>query len=127
MNKLIVLGFCLTLALFNSGCKYENEETLYGVCDTTNVTYDKVIKPILTGNCTNCHNSSNPGGDYNLTSFADDVDGNYGVQSSVSNGSLYGTISYTGTFSHMPKGGSQLDICTINKVKAWIDRGALNN
>ncbi|MFM7016560.1 MAG: hypothetical protein ACKOX3_09560 [Bacteroidota bacterium] len=127
MNKLIILGCCFIFVFLNSGCKYENEETLYGVCDTTNATYDKVVKPILVGNCTSCHNASNPGGGYNLSSYQDDVDGNLGVQSSALNGGLYGTISYDPNHSPMPKGKSKLDDCSINKVKAWVDRGALNN
>lgn len=126
--KHIVLVFGLLLTSFYfSGCKYENEETLYGVCDTTNATYDQVVKPILVGNCNSCHNSSNPGGGYNFTSYDDDVDGNLGVHSSALNGSLYGTIAWSTNFSQMPKGKSKLDDCSINKVKAWIDRGALNN
>jgi hypothetical protein len=27
----------------------------------------------------------------------------------------------------MPKGGSKLDACTINKLNAWITKGATNN
>ncbi len=96
-------------------------------CDTTNVTYTATIKPILQNYCLGCHNATSSGGGYNLTNYADDVNGNLGVQSSALNGSLSGSVHYTGTWSHMPKGGSQLPACELTKIRIWVDSGAPNN
>lgn len=96
-------------------------------CDTTNVTYNGTIKPLLQTYCTGCHSTSSPGGGYNLTNYADDAVGNFGVQSSALNGSLKGSVFYTGTYSHMPKGGSQLSTCDLTKIRIWVDAGAPNN
>ncbi len=96
-------------------------------CDTTNATYNGTIKPLLQNNCTGCHNASSAGGGYNLTNYANDVNGKLGVQSSALNGSLSGSVNYTGTWSHMPKGGSQLPACELTKIRIWVDAGAPNN
>jgi hypothetical protein len=96
-------------------------------CDTTNVTYNGTIKPLLQNSCTGCHNTSSPGGGYNLTNYADDAVGNFGVQSSALNGSLSGSVNYTGTWSHMPKGGSKLPQCQLDQIRIWVDAGAPNN
>jgi hypothetical protein len=110
----VVLISCLT-----TGCYYDNEEYLYGTCDTTSVTFSQDIKPILDANCINCHS----GGAINLTTYD-------GVKAKVSDSTLYKSISYSysgaNSSKNMPSSG-KLDDCSINKVKAWIDEGALNN
>ena len=70
--------------------------------------------------CTGCHNSAAPQGNINLDSYQN-------VAQYVKTGSLYGSITYNPTYSAMPKGGNKLDQCDIDKVKAWIDAGALND
>ena len=111
--------FILTIASLSTGCYYDNEEYLYGTCDTTNVTFTKDIKPIMDANCINCHSS----GAINLTTYE-------GVKAKVSDSTLYKSISYSysgaSSSKNMPSAG-KLDDCSINKVKAWIDEGAINN
>lgn len=96
-------------------------------CDTTNITYNGTVKPLLQNKCTGCHNASSAGGGYNLTNYADDAVGNMGVQSSALNGSLAGSVNYTGSWSNMPKGGSKLPSCELSKIRIWVDAGAPNN
>jgi hypothetical protein len=113
--------FCLVVAL-SSGCYYDNEEYLYptaGLCDTANTTFS-TVNTILQNNCVGCHSTGNAGGGYDLSNYT-------GVKVSADDGSLYATITWASGHSPMPKNGSKLDACSINKVKAWIDRGALNN
>lgn len=111
--------------LFGTGCYYDNEEELYppgiGVtCDTVAVSYATVVQPILQTNCYNCHAQGSSSGNVSL--------GNYqNVLVYVNNGSLYGAIAHLSGFSPMPKGGNQLLSCDINKIKSWIDAGALDN
>jgi hypothetical protein len=50
-----------------------------------------------------------------------------GVSTWVTNGRLLNSMLHNGQASPMPKGGSKLDACTINKVSSWITKGAANN
>ena len=96
-------------------------------CDTTNVTFTNTIKPILQNYCTGCHNTTSPGGGYNLTNYTDDAVGNFGVQSSALDGSLSGSVHHTAPWSPMPKGGNQIPQCQQDQIRIWVDAGAPNN
>lgn len=103
----------------STGCYYDNEEYLYGTCDTSSVSFSKDIKPIMDANCINCHS----GGSIDLTNYN-------GVKAKVTDSTLYKSISYSysgaNSSKNMPSAG-KLDDCSIKKVKAWIDQGAINN
>jgi hypothetical protein len=123
MKKLIILSLVVL-----SACYYDNEEELYpgGTdCDTTNVTYSASVLPVIESSCTGCHSGSSPSGGILLTDHAtisaagNIAEGQYG--------SLYGVISHHPGNSPMPKNGTQLSDCTIQKIKAWIDQGTPNN
>lgn len=90
-------------------------------CDTTNVTFSSTVKPILQANCLGCHTGST---DYNTHVPLDTYSG---VQTVALDGRLYSSISHTGYVVPMPYGGGMLQDCDINQIKAWIDKGALNN
>jgi cytochrome c5 len=119
MKIVFPILFFLAVGSLTSGCYYDNEEYLYGTCDTTSVTFSRDIKPIMDANCINCHSS----GAINLTTYE-------GVKAKVSDSTLYKSISYSysgaSSSKNMPSAG-KLDDCSINKVKAWIDEGAINN
>ena len=91
-----------------------------GNCDVNNVTYSGTIKPLLENNCIGCHGGSTPQGGINLSTHTS-------VQILAKNGRLHGTISWAPGYSPMPLGGQKLSQCNIDKVKAWVDAGALNN
>jgi ribosomal protein S16 len=44
----------------------------------------------------------------------------------INNGKLIPAIDHTGPYQ-MPKGGSMLSDCAIEKIKKWISNGAQNN
>jgi len=120
---LLISGFLFLL----TGCYYDNEETLYPqtgtACDTTNVTYTATVKPILQSSCLGCHSTAaapGSGNNIRLENFND-------LKTYVTNGKLYGAISHSAGYSPMPKGGGKPDNCTLQKIKKWIDDGALNN
>jgi len=122
MNKLKVAFIICVIAI--SGCYYDRESLLYpqsGVCNTSNSTYSLVVQPALqTYGCVGCHSGSAPSGNILLNSYA-------AVKTYVQNGKLYGSITHSAGYSAMPQGGNKMTTCEINKVKAWIDAGALNN
>lgn len=90
-------------------------------CNTANMSYANDIQPIISGNCTgSCHNANNPTGNRILTTYS-------GVVDAIDNGKLVGVISHSAGYPPMPQGGAKLSDCSINKIKAWIEQGALNN
>lgn len=91
-----------------------------GQCDTTNVTYSGFVAPLLTTYCVGCHSGGAPSGNILLNSHA-------GVQTVALNGRLAGAITWANGYQPMPRGSGKLSECNINKIKAWINNGALNN
>jgi hypothetical protein len=121
MKKNIYLIAALAIVL--GGCYYDSEDVLYpsGPCSTADVTYSNTVLPALQSNgCIGCHTGSAPSGNISLDSYAN-------VKAQALNGKLYGSINFMAGYSAMPKGGSKMNNCTISKIKAWVDAGALNN
>jgi len=114
--KKVVSGLVgLFLLILIHSCFYDNEEALYpqlsSQCDTSNVTYTNSISTIMSSYCTNCHGAGASGG-LDLRT--------YELVKANAN-TIYGSINHDNGFVAMPKGGSQLDDCTLLKVKAWIN------
>lgn len=87
-------------------------------CDTTNVTYANFVRGVMETNCTGCHTGA---GAYNNNV---DLSTQAGVKAvALDNNRLMSAIDHSGQFD-MPKGGQKLDDCTIDKIRAWIRRGA---
>ncbi len=78
------------------------------------------IVPILQANCNSCHRVGNAPGDIITENYI-------GVKKIAENGKLVGSIEHASGFIPMPLGRSKLSTCDINKIKAWIEQGTLNN
>lgn len=119
---LLVIILLVTIA----SCSKENEETLRGsgntipACDTVNMRLSSNVLPILTSNCFGCHGNGRAMGGVNLDTYAN-------IRQTATSGSLLGVITHASGFSPMPKNAAKLSDCDINKIRAWINRGALNN
>jgi hypothetical protein len=114
--KYIILITAIISATLYS-CYYDKEELLYPVqaaCDTTNVTYSLKVAPILTANCTSCHNATTANAGIKLESVGD-------VQTNINQ--AYGAIIN----GIMPPEGEKLNDCSISILKIWKDAGAINN
>lgn len=115
-----------SLYLAIASCSSDSEDILNtpaqpGTCDTAVVTYSATITPLITKyGCTSCHSGSAPSGGFALTSYN-------GLKSKVNDGRLIGAITHANGFSPMPQGGTKMNDCDINKFRAWVNRGALNN
>jgi len=121
MNKRIVIFIISMIVL--AGCYYDKEDLLYpqSNCDTANSTYLTAVQPALqTYGCIGCHSGSAPSGNILLNTYAN-------VKTYVQNGKLYGSITHSAGYSPMPQGGNKMNTCVINKIRTWIDAGALNN
>ena len=103
----------------NQGAKNETCDPNAGLCDSTNVTFTAVIKPIIQTNCVGCHNQSLASGGHNFTTHT-------GLAAVANNGKLVGAISHAPGFKAMPQGG-KLNDCQIAQIRKWVNLGALNN
>lgn len=104
-----------TVVIFLSffvSCYYDNEEVLYPslMCDTTNVTYNKTIAPLMNNYCTGCHSGSTPGGSVSLTNYGEVV---------TNEARITASIKQTGPYP-MPKGGGKLNDCSIRQWDIWV-------
>jgi hypothetical protein len=129
MRRIFQLFIFLFFVSFMTSCYYDNQERLYPVvdssttCDTTNVTLSQSVMPVLQSRCLSCHGNSTANGlgsGVNLQTYGKLI-------LWVNNGKLEGSINHTRGYVAMPQGSSKIDDCSINKITAWINRGALNN
>ena len=117
---------CLTLvAAFLMSCEYENKEVLYAnlepeICVDTMAMYTLDVVPILVEHCNRCHRNDRQDGDVNLEGYVN-------VKPYVDDGSLYGSVNHEAGFELMPTSGVKIPFCEIEKLRLWIEAGALNN
>jgi len=114
-TQLALIKKWITQGALNNSCNPN-----YGVCDTTAVKFSADIMPVIQNSCVGCHGTSNPGGGISLTNYAQ-------VKASVTSGRFYGSLIQASGYYAMPLNGSKLSSCELNKINAWIKRGALNN
>ena len=111
------------MTFFLQSCYYDNEEELYPVapeCDTTNVSYANDVWPIISSNCTSCHSGGAPQGNVSLENYDD-------IVIAADNGSLLGTIKHEDGWPPMPKGGGQLNDCSMATIEKWVIDGTPDN
>ncbi len=125
MRNLIHIFLLGIIGLSLSACYYDVEEELYpayasNACDTVDLTYALDIVPILQNACYTCHGIGIGLGNVTLEGFEN-------LQSYIADGSLVGSVEQAAGYSPMPKGGTKLSDCNINKLKIWIQQGASNN
>ncbi len=116
---LIIIGF-----LFPS-CYYDNKEELYQYvqpenCTATTATFIADIVPVIESHCFRCHNNNRQDGNVNLEGYAN-------VKPYVDDGSFYGSTNHEASYSVMPTSGVKIPFCDIEKMRLWIEAGALNN
>ena len=113
-------------ALIIVSCSKSNEASLKSSsgnsdnCDTVNMTYTTDILPILQDNCYRCHGNGLSQNGVSLDSYDK-------VKTQVDNGNLINVITHAAGYPPMPQDAAKLSDCTINKIRGWINRGALNN
>ncbi len=128
MKKLmIVAGLLLAL----SSCYNDKYDKLYPAitttsCDTTTITYAHDIAPIISASCyspgNGCHDAAGAsvsGYDYQTSITA--------IQNNALSGALLGDINWLPRHNNMPKNGTKLSDCDINKITRWVNLGAQNN
>ena len=111
--------YCITF--LQSGCTYDKAELLNpgNTCDTTNISYSFSIVPLLTSNCTGCHSGASAPNGVRLDTYE-------GVNS-VADALLLGVINQSRGYIPMPKNGTKLTDCSINKITQWLAAGRPHN
>jgi hypothetical protein len=114
----------LFVALLFQACVKENEVDKFPedgcYSGSLRASYSLDIRPILDANCIRCHNENNPPKGYNLKLYAD-------VSRAAQNNLLFNVVNHTAGFSKMPAGADKLVQCDIDKIRKWIENGALND
>jgi len=128
-KRLIMIAVSASILISLWGCYRDKGDQLYPnasigntSCDTSVVTYSGTIKTIIAQNCaiSGCHDGSNAS-TYDMRTYQ----GLYNY--CVATNKLLGSIRHDNGFVAMPQGAPKLDDCTINKITAWVNKGASNN
>ena len=130
MKQLLVYTTALLILAF-AGCYNDKGDQLYvpplaSTCDTSSVSFSTDIMPILTSSCNiagGCHDAAGQStSGYNFTTYA-------GIQTIANYNILINDINGTPSAGHntMPKNLPKMSACDINKITAWVNKGAQNN
>lgn len=121
MKELI---FLLLPVVVSMGCVWDNKEEYYpdsGGCDTSLVSFNEDIVPILANHCYSCHSNLNApafGGGLGLENHPDVATSAHRIQ---------GAINHDNGFLPMPKDRNKLDPPSICLFEAWLEAGAPDN
>ena len=123
--KKYTLALLFLCGILCRACYYDNEEDLYQfvqgeTCTVTDATYAADIVPLLVAHCNRCHRNERQDGNVNLEGYSN-------VKPYVDNGSLFGTTNHEVGYSVMPTNGIKIPSCEIEKMRIWIENGALDN
>lgn len=129
MNKILKLiskAAVLVLLLSLTGCYYndilEIEEIEVPV--PAEISFANDIQPLFTASCIQCHPAFSAPDLTVGNSYAAITNGTYIVPNDVAGSLLYQRMIGNGAV--MPQAGP-LETAKLNLVKAWIEKGALNN
>ena len=122
-GKLLRVTFFAVIVV--TSCTRENEEDLkpaigQPICDTLNVTFTKDVLPIITLNCYICHGNGSMVAGINLQGYTR-------IKRQVDNNLLLNVIKHSPGYAQMPSGQAKLAQCDIDKIEAWVKRGAIDN
>lgn len=127
MGRQIISKFFILLVFSSmviSSCYIDKEEELYpggnAPCDTSNVSYNLDIAPILSSRCNGCHGGIAPSAGIKTDEYAS-------LLVLVNNGRLKGSVNHSSGYSPMPKNAGKLPSCELAKINSWINAGAPQN
>jgi hypothetical protein len=121
---LLFIGCCVIIIFTN--CTNDKGDVIYPApsCDTSFISLDSNLTPIMEANCFRCHDAENAhtkGADYNLEDFST-------LQNAVLSGELISAIKHDDpSIPYMPFDGGKLSDCEINMFIKWKHEGAPDN
>ena len=125
-KKEIILFFSCCLVIVFTSCTNDKADVIYPApsCDTSFISLDSNLTPIMEANCFRCHNAENApinGGNYNLEDLST-------LQNAVSSGELISAIKQDNPLiPYMPQDGGKLSDCEINMFIRWKNEGVPDN
>jgi hypothetical protein len=127
MHKKIIFFIVLatSMVIWMVSCTKESADKLEGsnnTCDTTNVSYNTGVVPILQANCYSCHGTGNTGGSGGIL-----LQGYSNLATWAHNGYLVGNVTHANGYVPMPYDAPMLPACEVNTIVAWVNQGTLNN
>lgn len=128
MKKIKFIFVSLFCCIFFASCYFDKKDQIYpqttvSSCDTTNITYNTVIAPIIQTNCANCHSTSAA----RLSGGGIALDNYTSLKPYITNNMLMNSILQNGVVLAMPLNAPKINACSIKKISVWINNGALNN
>jgi hypothetical protein len=115
----MLLVFCGALVV---SCYYDNAEDLYKNfpkgCDTTSISYQLDVRPIIDANCIACHGAIAPSAGLDLTTYDKLKANSTKVKTRINLPANDPLV--------MPQ-GAPMNQCNISIVTKWIDQGSPNN
>ncbi len=123
MEKYFGYSLFVFLVMVSTSCVYNNEEELYppNACDTSNVTYNLTVLPIIQTSCYECHSNAH------MQESQISLEGYSNLIIKVNDGKLISAITHDGNAAFMPKDRPSLADCDISKIKKWVAEGAPDN
>ena len=109
MSQKSIIYWWIAQGAFNNKCDSAG-------CDSSNVTYNTSISPIVANWCLGCHGGSNPAYGISLQTYSD-------VVACANSNRLMGALKHNSGYYPMPKGGESLSPCEINLFQLWINLG----
>jgi len=125
MNKVfcILAGLFICVIVFTFSCTKKSIEQSAGsnYCDTTSVSYQNDVLPIIETYCYPCHSMNNKAFSNGIVLEGFDNLKAWGLSTY-----LLGDIRHDPGFIGMPYGKPKLSDCSINMITAWINQGFPN-
>ena len=120
--------FFMCIIIFE-GCYYHKADQQYpssaNGCDTTAVRYSIEIKSILDANCKTCHDGTNSVSGIDL--YDHSTISSLALDGQFTYGTLLSAVMHEGGAPLMPQNEPMLQDCDINKIAAWVHKGAPDN
>ncbi len=117
-------GIVISVFVLMFSCTKRNAEQVAGnnTCDTTQVSYQNDVLPIVQSYCYPCHSNNN-------THFSNGVslEGYDNLKAWALAGYLVGDVRWDPGFTGMPYGKPRISDCAINTIVAWVNQGCQKN
>ena len=129
-KKIVFVAVCFfVFTIIFQGCYYHKADQQYpstnNGCDTTIVRYSVEIRSILDANCKSCHDGENSISGINLYDYS--TIASFALDGQFTYGTLLSAVIHQGGAPFMPQNEPQLQDCDINKIAAWVHKGAQDN
>ncbi len=108
----------LILKWIDQGMPDNSCEVSKADCNSDNMKFSADIMPIIEDNCVGCHSGPKPKNGYDFSDAKK-------FREIALTGDVYKAITHSEGVTPMPFDGDKLSDCDIQKIKSWVDAGAV--